>query len=159
MRPGRVMRLVFRLPVRLYEHNLGWLLGHRFLCLTHTGRRSGRTYRTVLEVIGTNAPDEVVAIAGLGAAADWYRNIQATPATELVVGHRRYVPTHRRLDEAEAVAVVAQYEHRNRWVGPVIRPVLSNLLGWRYDGSPAARLRLVRQLPVVGFRQSSRDLP
>jgi hypothetical protein len=35
---------------------VGWLLGHRFLMLTHRGRRTGRVYRTVLEVV---ARDEV----------------------------------------------------------------------------------------------------
>ena len=31
---NRVVRLIFRAPVKLYEHGLGWLLGSRFLCLT-----------------------------------------------------------------------------------------------------------------------------
>lgn len=153
MRPGRLSRAIFRLPLPLYEHNLGWLLGHRFLCLTHTGRKSGRVYRTALEVIGTNAAtDEVIAIAGTGPSADWYRNIQANPAVELVVGRRRFTPVHRKLDESEAVAVIAAYEHRNRWFFPFVRPVLTKLLGWRYDSSPAARARMVRQLPLVAFR-------
>ena len=30
-----------RAPVRLYDLGLGWLLGRRFTCLTHVGRRSG----------------------------------------------------------------------------------------------------------------------
>jgi hypothetical protein len=30
--------------------------------------------------------------------------------------------------------------------------VLSRLLGWRYDGSDAARARLARELPMVAFR-------
>jgi hypothetical protein len=56
--------------------------------------------------------------------------------------------------EGEAAAVIADYEHRNRWIGPVVRRLLSALLGWRYDGSQSARERLVRQLPVVAFRPS-----
>ena len=48
--PGPVMRAVFGAPARLYDAGLGWLLGERFLCLTHVGRRSGHRYRTVLEV-------------------------------------------------------------------------------------------------------------
>ncbi|MEV6643660.1 nitroreductase family deazaflavin-dependent oxidoreductase [Amycolatopsis sp. NPDC051371] len=153
VRPGRVMRAVFRAPVRVYDRGFGWVFGRRFLCLTHVGRRSGRTYRTVLEVIGVE-DGEYFVVAGLGAGADWYRNIQARPPVEVVVGRRRFVPGHRVLAEGEAVAVLAAYEHRNRWVAPVLRRVLSKLLGWRYDGSAAARRRMAGQLPIVGLRES-----
>lgn len=152
-RPGPVMRRLLRAPARLYDRDLGWLLGKRFLCLTHVGRRSGRRYRTVLEVVGTDpAAGEVMVIAGLGPSSDWYRNIQANPADQVVVGRRRFRPVHRALGETEAAAVMAGYERRNRLIGPLLRPVLSKLLGWRYDGSETARARLVRQLPVVAFR-------
>jgi deazaflavin-dependent oxidoreductase (nitroreductase family) len=147
------MRALFRLPTRLYAWNLGWLLGRRFLCLTHLGRRTGRRYRTVLEVIGTDtATGEVMAIAGMGSSSDWYRNIQANPAIDLATGRRRFTPAHRTLTEPEAVKVIADYEHRNRWVTPLLRPVLSRLLGWRYDGGDTARRRMVGQLPIVAFR-------
>jgi deazaflavin-dependent oxidoreductase (nitroreductase family) len=152
-RLGPVLRWLFRAPTRLYGWHLGWLLGRRFLCLTHTGRRSGKRYRTVLEVIGTGArTHEVAVIAGLGRSSDWYQNIQANPAVEVTIGRRRFRPDHRLLSEQEAVDVVADYERRNRWVLPLIRPVLSRLTGWRYDGGDRARRRLVRQLPVIGFR-------
>jgi hypothetical protein len=49
--PSRAVKLLARLPLRLYDLRLGCLLGHRFLVLTHRGRRSGRTYRTTLEVV------------------------------------------------------------------------------------------------------------
>jgi deazaflavin-dependent oxidoreductase (nitroreductase family) len=147
------VRTLFRLPTRLYAWNLGWLLGGRFLCLTHLGRRSGRPYRTVLEVIGTDAATgEVMAIAGMGSSSDWYRNIQTNPPIEVAIGRRRFTPAHRTLTESEAVEVIADYEHRNRWVAPLLRPVLSRLLGWRYDGSDTARRRMLSQLPIVAFR-------
>jgi hypothetical protein len=50
------------------------------------------------------------------------------------------------------VAVVADYERRNRWVAPVVRRVLSWLVGWPYDSSDAARRQLVRERPLVGLR-------
>ena len=152
-RPGTALRLLLRAPTWLYDHDLGWLLGKRFLCLTHVGRKSGRKYRSVLEVIGTKpAAGEVMVIAGMGPSSDWYRNIEANPAVEIVVGRSRFAPIHRRLDEAEAAAVLEEYERRNHWVLPIIRPVLTKLLGWRYDGGDTARVRLVRQLPIVAFR-------
>jgi hypothetical protein len=47
---------------------------------------------------------------------------------------------------------MAGYEQRNRLAAPLVRMVLSRLVGWRYDGSDAARHRLVRELPLVAFR-------
>ncbi len=152
-RPGAVMRRVFRAPIPLYDAGFGWLLTERLLCLTHVGRKSGRQYRTVLEVVGTNsAAGEFMVIAGFGPSSDWYRNIAASPAREVVVGRHRFAPQYRVLDEAEAVDVIADYERRNHWIAPVVRLLLGRLLGWRYDSSREARERLVRQLPVVAFR-------
>jgi deazaflavin-dependent oxidoreductase (nitroreductase family) len=152
-RPGRLLRAMLGAPARLYDWHLGWLLGHRFLRLTHTGRHTGRTYRTVLEVVGTDpAFDEVTVMAGLGTRADWYRNITARPATEIAIGRRRFTPEHRVLGEVEAAMALANYERRNRLAAPVIRIVLSRLVGWHYDASPQARARLVRELPLIAFR-------
>ena len=151
--PGPLLRGLLRAPARLYDWHLGWLLGNRFLRLTHLGRRSGRTYQTMLEVVGTcPGTDEVIVMAGLGSTADWYRNVQARPTLEVAIGRRRFPATWRRLDEGEAVKVLASYEGGHRLAASVIRRVLSWLVGWQYDGSAAARSRLVSQLPVVAFR-------
>ena len=151
---NRALRFVFRAPVRLYDHGLGRLLGRRFLCLTHLGRRSGRRYRTVLEVVGAEGGESFV-VAGLGARADWFRNIQARPPVEVIVGADRFPASHRVLGEEEAVAVIAGYEHRNRLVKPVVRFAFGKLLGRPYDGTDLARRRMARRLPVVGFRPRS----
>lgn len=126
-------------------------------------------------MIGSNpASGEIVVIAGLGRSADWYRNVQANPPPashasptppvairfappEGAVGRESFRPVARQLDEDEAATVVAGYERRNRLVAPVVRRVLSWLVGWRYDGSEAARGRLVRELPVVAFRPAARS--
>lgn len=145
-------RRLLKAPGALYDWHLGWLLGRRFLRLTHVGRRSGRQYRTMLEIVGPGrAPGEVVVLAGLGARADWYRNIQAQPAVEVAIGRSVFRSAVRILDPDEAVAVLAGYEHHNRVVAPVIRTVLSWLVGWRYDGTDAARRRLVEEVPLVAF--------
>ncbi len=48
--------------------------------------------------------------------------------------------------------VFAEYERRNRFIGPIMRAVISRLVGWRYDGTAAARRRVVDQLLLFGFR-------
>lgn len=155
-RLGPIARRLLRAPARLYDWHLGWLLGHRFLRLTHIGRRTGRQHQTMLEVIATRPDGEVVVIAGLGPSADWYRNVQTQPAAEIAIGRRRFHPAHRTLDPSEAAVVLADYERRNRLAAPVVRGVLSWLVGWRYDGTDQARRRLVRELPVVAFRPDGR---
>lgn len=151
-RPSPWVRRLLRAPALLYEWNLGWLLGGRFLVLTHVGRRSGRRYQTVLEIIGAGPMSgEVLVVAGLGTTADRYRNVQAHPAIEVAVSRRRFRPVYRTLDEREAEAALADYERRNRWLAPVVHGMLSWLVGWHYDGTASARRRLVRELPLVAF--------
>ena len=44
-------RRLARAPIWLYRARLGWCLGPRFVLVEHTGRASGKTRQTVLEVI------------------------------------------------------------------------------------------------------------
>jgi deazaflavin-dependent oxidoreductase (nitroreductase family) len=144
---------VLRAPARLYDWNLGWMLGRRFLCLTHVGRRTGRQYRTMLEVVGENRDrHEVIVVAGLGRSAQWYRNLLEREAIEVAIGRERFAPCCRELDPPDAAAVLAQYEQRNRYIAPVIRRVLSWLVGWSYNGTHTQRLQLVGELPMVALR-------
>ena len=45
--PTGVLRALLGLPVHLYHARLGVLLGHRFLLLVHTGRKTGLHRETV----------------------------------------------------------------------------------------------------------------
>lgn len=149
--PGWLLQ-VFRWPDELYRHGWGWLLGKRFGRLTHQGRRSGRTYTAVLEVIGRDPRvPEVIVISGFGPNADWLRNIEAGGPVRITIGMATFAALPRRLRPDEAEQMLSDYERRNRFIGPIIRRVLSSLLGWSYDGSTDARRRLARQLPVVAF--------
>ncbi len=145
-----------RAPTVLYDWNLGWLLGRRFLRLTHRGRRSGRCYRMMLEVIGEDPRrHELFVMVGLGRSAQWYRNVVAGGAVEVAIGRERFSPAYRELECRHAAAVLGDYEQRNHVVTPILRLVLSRLVGWRYDGSSAARERLVGELPILALRPAS----
>jgi deazaflavin-dependent oxidoreductase (nitroreductase family) len=146
----------FRAPVYLYRWRLGWLFGNRLLLLTHTGRRTGLRRQTVLEVVEYRKKGpEVVVVNGFGPDCDWVRNIEAKPGEEVVVGSRHFVASHRFLGEEEAMKVIQGYEHRNRFIAPIVRAGLSWLLGWPYRGGEDDRRRLVRQLPLIAFRPQS----
>ena len=147
-----LLRYLFRLPVYLYHWRLGWILGHRFLLLTHFGRRTGLRRETVLEIVDLRPGPEAVVVSGFGLNSDWLRNIEARGGEEVVIGSEHFCATHRFLAEEEAATVMRDYEHRNRFMAPVVRWVLSRLLGWNYGGSDADRQRLVRQLPIIAFR-------
>ena len=64
--------------------------------IEHTGRRSGRAYRT--PVLAFRRGDRVAFIVGYGLASDWMRNLQAAGGGGLT--HRR---RHYRLSEVELV--------------------------------------------------------
>lgn len=156
---GGLLRHVLRAPAWLYRWHCGWLLGHRFLLLVHTGRRTGRRHSTVLEVVEyRREKPELVVMSGLGRGSNWLRNLTAGGDPEIIVGTTRFAATWRELGEAEAAMVMAGYEQRNRLATPLVRMVLSRLAGWRYDGSDAARRRLVRALPLVAFRPADESI-
>ena len=96
--------------------------------------------------------EEAVVMSGWGSRSDWFRNIEAAGTAEVVIGRRRLPVTHGVLDVEEASQVLADYERRNRWIGPIVRTALGALVGWKYDGSENSRRSLVRQLPLVVFR-------
>jgi deazaflavin-dependent oxidoreductase (nitroreductase family) len=91
------LQSMLRLPNLLYRHGLGWALGRRFLRLVHVGRRTGRRYATVLEVVWHDPKhSEFVVVSGFGPRADWLRNIEAGNPVEVTVGRRTFVADHRR---------------------------------------------------------------
>ncbi len=152
------MRSGFTLPNRLYDAGLGWLLGRRFLRLHHTGRRSGRTFQVVLEVVRYDRRSgEATVISGFGRDADWFRNVVAGGPVAVDFGHGPRPAVYRVLDRDEAQRAYASYEGRNVLIGPLVRWTLTKLLGWRYDGSPEARRRMVEELPLVAVRPALPD--
>ena len=145
--PAGWLRLAFKVPRWLYRVHLGRLLGHRFLLLTHRGRRSGRVYQTVLEVVRYDpATNESVVVSGWGDRADWYMNIQAGGALAIESGGERYVPTQRFLTPTEVYQALRGYLHHNRWATGIVR----RLFGLRFDGTDD-RTR-IDDLRGVGFR-------
>jgi len=146
------LRWAFRAPNRLYDAGLGRLLGHRFLRLTHTGRRSGREYHTVLEVVDHDqVSGAVTVVSGFGSRSDWFLNISAGGPVAVDLGRGPRPADHEVLSVDEADDALRRYEERHRLATPVLRRALSAIVGWRYDGTAEQRRRLVEQLPSVRF--------
>jgi deazaflavin-dependent oxidoreductase (nitroreductase family) len=151
--PSPLLRLLFAAPAWLYRLGLGRLLGHRVLLLTHRGRKSGRLYRTVLEVARYDPwTGESVVGSGWGSRADWYRNIRANPPLEVQTGRERYQPTFRELPPEETFAVVNDYVRR---LPPPLRP-LAYRLGLDVAGSEEERHAHAGRLLMIAFRPPGR---
>jgi deazaflavin-dependent oxidoreductase (nitroreductase family) len=151
--PGRLLRLVFKAPVVLYRLHLGWLLGERFILLTHTGCTTGRTRRTVIEVVAYDRSiPEVVVIAAWGDRAQWVRNLNAHPVVSVQLGRVRWShPEHRFLEPAQAAEVIAAYRSRH----PFAARALARLLGWPQDVDDPGYQRFVRTLCAVALRPAA----
>ena len=90
-KPGRFALAVFRMPLRAYRHDAGWLLGRTFMEFVHTGRKTGKPYETVAMVLRYD-PDahEAVICAGWGPDTDWVRNLRAGPAARARLGRESF---------------------------------------------------------------------
>ena len=53
----------------------------RYMVITHTGRKSGKQYKTPVNYAQVNG--DVYCAAGFGAKSDWYQNILANPEVEV----------------------------------------------------------------------------
>lgn len=72
-KPAGVLRAMFRAPIFLYRIHLGWLLGGRFLMLTHIGRKSGVPRQTVIEVVSHDKETGKYYVAAAWRdKSDWY---------------------------------------------------------------------------------------
>lgn len=153
-RPGRLALGVLRLPLVVYRHGGGALLGSTFMLLVHAGRRTGRPHQMTAMVMRWNpATREVVIFSAWGPNSDWVRNLRARPALRVEVGRQRYTPQHRFLPEEESVAVASDFVRRH----PYRVRVATRILGWPDLHSETALRDFVRSHPFVALRPASPD--
>ncbi len=156
-RPAGPLRFAFRLPLYLYNAGLGGLLDHRFMVLTHQGRKSGRTYETVLEVIVYHPPTRTSFVAsGWGDKADWFRNIQVRPAIRVQVGNESYTPVQRFLNRDEVARVWRIFRRKH--------PIEERMALWlysrpdrKYRSARERREDLLGRLLIVAFRPQQQE--
>ncbi|MEZ4709351.1 MAG: nitroreductase family deazaflavin-dependent oxidoreductase [Caldilineaceae bacterium] len=146
-RPSGPLRWLLRTPIWLYRWRLGWLLGDRFLLLTHTGRKSGQPRQTVLEVVQHDTmTNTFVVSSGWGEKADWLRNIQKTPDVQVQSGGQRFLATADRLAPDQATAAVRDYAHHN----PIaFRKLAARMLGQPLTDTDANCRMLAQVTPFV----------
>jgi deazaflavin-dependent oxidoreductase (nitroreductase family) len=84
--PRAVARFNARVTNRVTLRFAGWLPG--FAIVTHSGRRSGRTYRTPVNVFRDGG--RYVFALTYGAESDWVRNVVAAGRCRIEI-RRRYI--------------------------------------------------------------------
>jgi deazaflavin-dependent oxidoreductase (nitroreductase family) len=133
----------------VYRLHLGSIFGHRLLLLSHRGRKSGRTHRTILEVGQYDRlRGEAIVITPWPTRAEWYLNIQAAPASELAIAGRRYRPCQRFLAAPELARLLDITPPKGRRLEAV---GLERLIGWRRDLDEPSRIVVLASLGGVAF--------
>ncbi len=138
-----------RLPIWLYRAHLGWMLGNRFLMLTHTGRKSGLPRQTVVEVVGHDKTTDTYYVAsGWGEKSNWYQNIRKTPQVTIHVGGRKFRSKVEFIPSDKAIEVVSNYAREH----PIAFNELSGIfLGERMKPGSDAPQRIAQKMPMVAF--------
>lgn len=147
--PGKALRFGLRLPIWLYRLHLSWLLGDRFIMLTHTGRKSGLPHQTVIEVVKHDQESNTYYIvSGWGEKSDWYQNIRKMPQVTFQVGSRKFHTKAEFIPKEKAVDILNTYAHQH----PIAFNELSEVFfGERMKAGSDAAERIAEKMPMVAF--------
>ena len=145
--PQGFRRALLRFPLWFYRLGLGFLLGERFLMLTHTGRKSGRARQTVVEVVRHDTlTDSYVVASGWGEKSNWFRNIMQNPCVSIAVGFRRLQALAVRLSPEGAQHEFSDYARRHP---RAFRIIASRALGHPTGDTEVDSRLLARSIPIV----------
>jgi deazaflavin-dependent oxidoreductase (nitroreductase family) len=149
-RPAGMLLLGLRLPICLYHLHLGWVLGDRFLLLAHTGRNSGRTRTTVLEVVKHDRTSNAFfVVSGWGHKSDWYQNVHKNPEVFIRSGGQSLQARAEGVLLAESIDILEEYSHR---YAIAFKELTALFLGDRMEPGREAAKRLAEKMPMVVFR-------
>jgi deazaflavin-dependent oxidoreductase (nitroreductase family) len=144
------MRSFYRAPIGLYRAGLGWILGERFLMLTHTGRVTGKARNVVLEVVRYDrAKDTFFVASGWGMRSDWLQNILKQPHVQVHFKRRSFPALAEQLPVEDAELEMLDYGRRH----PAALKQLARLMGYQIDSTESAYRELGRYIPVVRLQE------
>lgn len=143
-----------RMPSVLDRRGVRWLLQALgpapIIVLVNRGRKSGRIFRTPVEVmVEDRERDELIVAPLWGKDSDWYRNVIAGGLVEVHVRGAECQVEWRELDEAERRVAMATY--RDAY------PIFSRIVLWlvvRVNRLKGDREQAVlREVPMLGLRR------
>lgn len=156
--PRGLLLLGLRLPIPLYKAHMGWIFGNRFLMLTHLGRKSGKEYQTIVEVVRHDQEKDIYTIAsGWGVKSDWFQNITAHPEVKVHVGRRQFTASALRLSDNEAETALRDYATRHPYAFKELAGLIvgvdssdtEELIRAMKNGIPLVDLRPMRTVDVA----------
>ena len=152
-KPGRLALAVFRMPLRAYRHDAGWLLGHTFLEFVHTGRKTGQPVRDRRDgaAVRRGRTRGQSSAPAWGPDTDWVRNLHAGPAVQVRLGRESFTPQHRFLSDDEAFDVVVQFRREH----PRRLRLITTIFGWGDLRDDAAVRDFIHTHPFVAFRPAT----
>ncbi|MHB8133510.1 MAG: nitroreductase family deazaflavin-dependent oxidoreductase [Anaerolineaceae bacterium] len=147
--PNGLSRFAFRFPIWLYHAHLGWILGTRFVLLTHTGRKSGLPRQTVLEVVRYDQTTGACIVAsGWNTKSDWFKNVVANPKIIFQVKNKRLSGIAERLAPEKGSQELFEYARHY----PLAFRELARFMGYRVDGSEEDIREVGRMIPMFLFK-------
>jgi deazaflavin-dependent oxidoreductase (nitroreductase family) len=154
-RAARVLGRTLRMPSVLDRKGTRWLLQAlspaTVIVLVHRGRKSGKLYKTPVEVLhDDHERGELVVSPMWGRDSDWYRNVVAGGLIEAHVrGEKRHVEW-RELEEPERRAAINAYREAHPLYSRIILRTLVRVNG--FEGNPEEAV--LRELPMLGLRRA-----
>jgi len=153
-RGARLLGRTLRIPSVLDRKGTRWMLQALspalVIVLVHRGRKSGRVFKTPVEImIDDPERGEFVVAPMWGRHSDWYRNVVAGGLVEVHVrGEQRQVEW-RELDESERRAAMDAYRAAHPMYSRIILRMLVRVNGLEGDPEQA----VLRELPMLGLRR------
>jgi deazaflavin-dependent oxidoreductase (nitroreductase family) len=141
-----------RMPSVLDRKGTRWLLQAlspaTVIVLVHRGRKSGKLYKTPVEVLRDDRErGELVVSPMWGRNSDWYRNVVAGGLVEAHVrGEKRQI-AWRELDEPDRRAAIDAYREAHPLYSRMILRMLARVNG--FEGNPQEAV--LRELPMLGL--------
>lgn len=154
-RSARALGRTMRMPGVLDRRGTRWLLQAlspaTVIVLVHRGRKSGRLYKTPVEILaGDPEQGEIVVSPMMGRNSDWFRNVVAGGLVEVhVKGETRRVEWHE-LDDGERRAAMDAYRDAHPRYSRMILGMLKRVNGFEGDPEEA----VLRELPMLGLRRA-----
>ena len=121
--PQGISRILFRLPLYLYQAGLGWMLRpFPFIILTTKGRRTGQTRHAVLEY--RRHGSKLYVVSGWGAKSHWYQNAMANADVTVQINGQEWQARATHVDDpAEALRALYMFKRSS----PIYDVILANM--------------------------------
>jgi deazaflavin-dependent oxidoreductase (nitroreductase family) len=122
------------------------------IVLVHKGRKSGRVYKTPVEVLSEDSDRNELFVAPMwGRESDWYRNVVAGGLVEVHIRGKVRNAEWRELDVAERADAMDAYRDAHPIYSRMILRMLARVN--RFEGDPQEAAQ--RELPVLGLHLRS----